>query len=121
MKIDDLKSRVLSVIHNKPLTVRQIMRKVNTKYGRHYGYTTIGTILQRLESDEMIKSKISGADRRNQKLFTISKNAHKQEVSRLLRSLFFKFGPLGIRHLGEILDTKLDEDEIESILEKLDL
>lgn len=121
MKVDDLKSRVLSVIRSKPLTVRQIKRKVNAKYGRLYGYTTIGTILQRLESDGMIKSEISNADKRNQKLFTISKNAHRQEVSRLLRSLFFKFGSSGIRHLGEILDTEITDDEIQTIFDKLDL
>ncbi|OLS28463.1 MAG: hypothetical protein HeimC2_06820 [Candidatus Heimdallarchaeota archaeon LC_2] len=121
MKDDDLKSKVLSVMTSKELTVRQIMDDVNSNSHKQYAYTTIGTILKRLEIDGIVISKNKGTDKRNQKLFSIEDNAHKKEVSNFLRGLLLKFGPVGVRHLGEMLDTEINEGDIDLIRQKLNL
>ncbi|MCE7737505.1 MAG: BlaI/MecI/CopY family transcriptional regulator [Candidatus Heimdallarchaeota archaeon] len=121
MKTDDLKSKVLGVMSNEKLTVRQVMERINNNSSKQYAYTTIGTILNRLELDGIVKSKNISNHGRKQKIFSIETDAHKKEVTNFLRSLFIKFGTTGVRHLGEILDTDLNEEDVASIKNKLNL
>ncbi len=121
MKDDNLKSKVLSVLIGRESTVRQVLNEVNSKSNKKYAYTTIGTILKRLETEGIVISKNNGIDKRNQKLFSIDNNAHKNEISKFLRGLLLKFGPVGVQHLGEIFETDLDEADVDLIRKKLNL
>ena len=121
MKTEDLKSKVLGVLNNEKLTVRQVMVKINTNSSKQYAYTTIGTILNRLESDSIVTSKDISDHGRKQKLYSIEIDAHKTEVTNFLRSLYIKFGTAGVRHLGEMLETELNEEDVASIKQKLNL
>lgn len=121
MKDSDLKSKVLNAMIGKESTVRQIMVQVNLNSQKQCAYTTIGTILKRLEAENIVLSKNKGIDKRNQKLFSIANNAHKNEVTKILRGLIMKFGPVGVRHLGEVLDTELNESDVDAIKKKLNL
>ncbi|MHA2032548.1 MAG: BlaI/MecI/CopY family transcriptional regulator [Candidatus Kariarchaeaceae archaeon] len=121
MKTDDLKAKVLGALINEKKTVRQIMDDLNESSPKQYAYTTLATTLTRLDNEGVVTSTNISKHGRKQKLFTITKDAHKKEVTRMLRGLFIKFGPMGVRHLGEVLDTELDEKDVDSIKKKLEL
>lgn len=121
MKEDDLKSRVLAILVNQSLTVRDVLREINNNNVKKYAYTTIATILKRLELDEMVVSVNMDNDGRRTKVYSIENNAHKIEASKLLRGLFTKFGMVGVQHLGQLLDVELDESGLEELKKKLNL
>jgi len=121
VKNETLKDKVLSVITKKELTASDIHKKVNTKYRTDYHYNTVKTILMRLVDDGILSSKVKSGDGRHIKLFTIKRDAEKKEISGMVRNLFVRYGATGVRHLGEIFERELTDQEINEIKDKLDL
>lgn len=105
----------------KKRTVRQIMDLVNQTSEKKYAYTTIHTILQRLEKDVIVSSTETSINKTKQRFYHIRKNAYKQEITKTLRNLYIKFGPVGIKHLSNILDTNIEDLDFEEIEKKLEL
>ena len=122
LKAGDLKALVIRILHQKgPSTVNGVNQIILFDYQRKYAYTTIATILSRLEKEGIMKSEARTINKRRVKIFSLRSDACKEEVTNFLENLFTKFGTAGFKHLGKILDTEMSEDQILSIQEKLNL
>lgn len=121
MKPGDLKNIVIGELNTTiGLSVKEITRLINLKLEREYAYNTIATVLSRLEHQKIIvarKAKISG---RNINLYYLSEQGFKSEIRNQLRNVILKFGIGGVKHLGELLDTEITDEEVELIQKRLD-
>lgn len=120
MKAGELKTLVLKVLNlSGQATVREVLNEINLISDKIYKYTTIATILSRLEKENIITSEKKTDDKRSTKYYKLEETAHKKEVHSLLKSLFSKFGTTGVRHLADVLDSDITEEELEIIRKKL--
>jgi len=121
MKSGDLKTMVLSVLEvNVGLSVRDINEAVDRISSRDNAYTTIATVLSRLESEELVIKKKAKIDNRTVNLYFLSEPAYKKEVNGMVKDIFRKFGLNAVKHLGTLFDADLDEDELEDLEKKLE-
>lgn len=121
MKSGDLRNIVVSELNTEiGLSIKDIAKKVNKKSENEYAYTTIATVLSRLENQKIIevrKAKING---RKINLYYLSEQGFKTEIKNQLQNVIIKFGIGGVKHLGELLDTEIKDEDIESIQKRLD-
>ena len=120
MKPGDLRDIVTSELDTEiGLTIKEITKEVNQKHGREYAYTTIATVLVRLEKQNIVEARKAKINGRNIKLYFISEHGFKNEIKEQLQNVILKFGVGGVKHLGELLDTEIDEKDLESIQKRL--
>lgn len=121
MKSGDLRNIVVGELNTEiGLSIKDIAKKVNEKSEHEYAYTTISTVLSRLENQKIIevrKAKING---RKINLYYLSEQGFKTEIKNQLQNVILKFGIGGVKHLGELLDTEIKDEDIESIQKRLD-
>lgn len=100
-------------------SVRDVVERVEKISGKDYAYTTIATILQRLEDDGILISEKKKLEKRKKKYYRIRDEAPKEEAETFLKSFLAKFGSVGVRHLGEVMASDFSDEEIEELRRKL--
>ena len=121
MKPGDLRDIVISELNTEiGLSIKEITGNVNEKSNKEYAYTTIATVLSRLEHQNIIEARKAKINRRKINLYFLSEQGFKKEVKKQLQNVILKFGVGGVKHLGELLDTEIDETDLESIQKRLD-
>lgn len=121
MKSGDLKALVIRKLHTDlGLSIKEITKLVNKKSNKVYAYTTISTVLSRLVSQEVVLTKKAKLNGRRINLYFLSEKGFKNEISQQLQNVILKFGFGGVKHLGELLDKDIDEDELKLIKAKLE-
>ena len=121
MKPGDLKAMVLSVLDVKiGLSIKDINKEVDRISSRENAYTTISTVLSRLESDKLVIKQKAKIDNRTVNLYFLSETAYKKEVNGMVKEIFQKFGLNAVKHLGQLFDADLDENELEVLEKKLE-
>ncbi|OLS22389.1 MAG: hypothetical protein HeimC2_29690 [Candidatus Heimdallarchaeota archaeon LC_2] len=121
MKPGDLRDIVVSELDTDiGLSIKDITKKVNEKSAKEYAYTTISTVLSRLENQNVIEARKAKINGRKINLYFLSEQGYKKEVRKQLQNVILKFGVSGVKHLGELLDTEIDENDLDSIQKRLD-
>ncbi|MHA2028842.1 MAG: BlaI/MecI/CopY family transcriptional regulator [Candidatus Kariarchaeaceae archaeon] len=122
MKPGDLRDIVISELNTEiGLSIKEITKNVNEKSKKDYAYTTIATVLTRLENQKIIEARKAKINGRKINLYYLSEQGFKKEVQKQLQNVILKFGAGGVKHLGELLDTEIDEKDLESIQKRLDV
>ncbi len=122
MKPGDLRDIVISELNTEiGLSIKEITKTVNEKSKKDYAYTTIATVLSRLENQNIIESRKAKINGRKINLYYLLEQGFKKEVQKQLQNVILKFGVGGVKHLGELLDTEIDEKDLESIQKRLDV
>ncbi len=120
MKPGDLKGIALQALNNLgKAKVREILVEVERLADKKYAYTTIATILTRLEKEGIIRSEKNNGKIKSVKFYSLNQSAHKNEVNSFLKSLYTKFGMVGVKHLGDVLNADLTEEDLDKIRKKL--
>ena len=113
MRSGELKHLVLSIIREDgPLNIRNILNSIRGKSGTDYAYTTIATIVKRLETKNIVMVDKKIINNRFSHEYSFRPDAPKDEVKDILHSLVKRFGIVGIRHLGNVFNEDLTEDEL---------
>lgn len=122
MKPGDLRDTVIGELNTDiGLSIKEITKLVNVRSNKDYAYTTIATVLSRLENQSIIEARKAKINGRNINLYYLSEQGFKKEVQKQLQNVILKFGVGGVKHLGELLDTEIDEKDLESIQKRLDV
>jgi predicted transcriptional regulator len=122
VKPGDLRDIVISELNTEiGLSIKEITKNVNEKSKKDYAYTTIATVLTRLENQKIIEARKAKINGRKINLYYLSEQGFKKEVQKQLQNVILKFGAGGVKHLGELLDTEIDEKDLESIQKRLDV
>ncbi|MCE7734387.1 MAG: BlaI/MecI/CopY family transcriptional regulator [Candidatus Heimdallarchaeota archaeon] len=122
MKPGDLRDIVIGELNTQiGLSIKEITKNVNEKSDKEYAYTTISTVLSRLETQKIIEARKAKINGRKINLYYLSEQGFKKEVQKQLQNVILKFGVGGVKHLGELLDTEIDEKDLESIQKRLDV
>ncbi|MHA2276991.1 MAG: BlaI/MecI/CopY family transcriptional regulator [Candidatus Kariarchaeaceae archaeon] len=120
MKPGDLRDIVIAELNTEiGLSIKEITKKVNKKSDRIYAYTTIATVLSRLENQKIIEARKAKINGRKINLYYLSEQGFKNEIKQQLQNVILKFGAGGVKHLGELLDAEIDEDDLESIQKRI--
>ncbi|MHA2099974.1 MAG: BlaI/MecI/CopY family transcriptional regulator [Candidatus Kariarchaeaceae archaeon] len=120
MKPGDLRDIVIAELNTEiGLSIKEITNKVNKKSDRIYAYTTIATVLSRLENQKIIEARKAKINGRKINLYYLSEQGFKNEIKQQLQNVILKFGAGGVKHLGELLDAEIDEDDLESIQKRI--
>ena len=121
MKPGRLQELVISVLREKhPLSVREILAIINKQTKNIYAYSTIATTLSRLDKKGFVSSYLEEIHGRTMKLYQLRIDAPNVEVNNILRNLISKFGLVGVKHLGEVFNENISDNEIESIKAKFE-
>ena len=122
MKSGDLRDIVVSELNTEiGLSIKEITKKVNIKSIKEYAYTTIATVLSRLENQKIIEARKAKINGRKINLYYLSEQGFKTEIKNQLQNVILKYGAGGVKHLGELLDTEIKDEDLESIQKRLDL
>jgi predicted transcriptional regulator len=120
VKPGDLRDIVIAELNTEiGLSIKEITKKVNKKSDRIYAYTTIATVLSRLENQKIIEARKAKINGRKINLYYLSEQGFKNEIKQQLQNVILKFGAGGVKHLGELLDAEIDEDDLESIQKRI--
>jgi predicted transcriptional regulator len=120
VKPGDLRDIVIAELNTEiGLSIKEITNKVNKKSDRIYAYTTIATVLSRLENQKIIEARKAKINGRKINLYYLSEQGFKNEIKQQLQNVILKFGAGGVKHLGELLDAEIDEDDLESIQKRI--
>ncbi len=121
MKSGDLRDIVVSELNTEiGLSIKEITRTINEKSEKKYAYTTIATVLSRLENQNIIEARKAKINGRKINLYYLSEQGFKTEIKNQLQNVILKFGVGGVKHLGELLDTEIEEKDLVSIQKRLD-
>ena len=121
MKSGDLRDIVISELNTEiGLSIKEITKKVNEKSSKDYAYTTIATVLSRLENQKIIEARKAKINGRKINLYYLSEQGFKTEIKNQLQNVILKYGVGGVKHLGELLDTDINDEDIELIQKRLD-
>ncbi len=113
MKSGELTQLVLTVIRTEgPTNIREILKKINAMTGNDYAYSTIATIVKRLSKKKMINSTEVKKNGRLIYQYSFREEAPREEIATILQSIIGRYGLVGIRHLGQVFNEKLSEDEL---------
>ncbi len=122
MKSGDLRDLVISELQTDlGLSIKDITRSVNKKSKKEYAYTTISTVLSRLLSQNIVITQKAKINARKINLYYLSEQGFKREIKNQLQNLISKFGFGGVKHLADLLDKEISEEELKSIKNRLDL
>lgn len=121
MKSGDLKALVLSVLDvDIGLSVKDVNKRVDEISSRNNAYTTISTVLTRLESEKLVIKRKAKIENRTVNLYFLSEIAYKTEVNGMVKDIFRKFGLNAVKHLGQLFDADLDQEELAELEKKLE-
>jgi len=113
MRSGELKRLVLIIIREEgPLSIRNILNSIRDKSKNDYAYTTIATIVKRLEQKNIVIANQKLINNRFTYEYSLSQDAPKDEIKDILHSLINRFGTVGIRHLGKVFNEDLTEEDI---------
>ncbi len=113
MKSGELTQLLLTVIRTKgPISIREVLKKINAITGNDYAYSTIATIVKRITKKNMVYTTELKKHGRLIYQYSFRNEVPKEEIATILQSLISKFGLVGIRHLGQVFNEKLTEDEL---------
>ncbi len=122
VKHGDLRDIVTSELNTEiGLSIKEITKNVNEKSDKEYAYTTIATVLSRLQNQNIIEARKAKINGRKINFYYLSEQGFKKEVQKQLQNVILKFGVGGVKHLGELLDTEIDVKDLESIQKRLNI
>lgn len=101
--------------------VSDLVHLLAQNYDKEYAYTTIATVLKRLQKKGVLELIKTSGKTRDRNMFIISEQGQKEDMNDFLKQYFYRFGAKGIKHLGELMDNDFDEEEFNHIKKELDL
>lgn len=120
MKSGDLKDIVIAELDPKiGLSVKDIIKNVNRISNKEYAYTTIATVLTRLEKQNLVVSQKARIEGRTINLYYLSESGYKKEIENQLSIVVNRFGFGGVKHLANLLDAEIDLDDMKELEQRL--
>jgi predicted transcriptional regulator len=114
-----LKAKVITVLSdNKGYSIRKVKENLGIRFDIYPAYTTVATVLNRLEKEEKVFS-IFISEKRTKKIYLLSKSTIKNETDSFLKKFITQFGDVGIKHLGNMLNTEISDGDYQQLRDKL--
>lgn len=123
MKSGELQKLILqqlALFSERYVSTREILHKINEITNKDYAYTTISTTLSRLVKKKLVIFEIQMKKGKKYKGYKLNNEATRFEIQSNLQQFVTRFGMIGVRHLGQIFNTDLSENELKEIQKMFD-